>query len=545
MKTFYKYTFVHVLLFLIVTIFSLDKWPYSLLTVAQLIYIPTALHFIFKDEAWFRKWYFFFAIPVYISIALLQITDQTPLDWLLATIYLLFTFCVAIYGVVRFLRIGFTQLEEFSINLGLIYLVMGGIWFFAFELNIETGFPPLITWLTSIHFHYSAFLLPVFTGFLGRIYKPISYHYICTIILISPIIVALGITFSHWVELFSVVLYIAGIYGFIYLSMKAPISSLKQKWMICISFCSLGVTIFFSFLYAIGNALGLIIVDIDFMLLFHGFLNCIVFALVGIIGWSISIPEPKKRTNLPISNIRGRCIIGEKIIENIVNRKHPVQGLVDSMNSYEPQVNVSTLAPTIKDFYENTKNYKLYAQVKWHWWFIPLAFMYRLISQRVQQINLPITKKKVEMTGDILSIKRELDGRKAPRAWVRKIKDKVIFVALYSEHVSKDRTYMNIALPLPASTMVGILKLEQNEHHLILSSKSKEDDEAGIYLAIGKMLPKLPIAEEFYLEEVDNGKLIATHDMWIFGIPFLTINYDIMKKTFANNDGINERTVMN
>ncbi len=52
---------------------------------------------------------------------------------------------------------------------------------------------------------------------------------------------------------------------------------------------------------------------------------------------------------------------------------------------------------------------------------------------------------------------------------------KSIFVALYSKHTNKSETYMNIALPLPYSNMTGILKLYNDSHDLIITSKLREN----------------------------------------------------------------------
>lgn len=116
------------------------------------------------------------------------------------------------------------------------------------------------------------------------------------------------------------------------------------------------------------------------------------------------------------------------------------------------------MKPSIIDFYENTKQFKLFSEVHWHTWFKPFAAVYGMISQRMQQLNLPYSSKKMKMTGDIIAVE---DGRFKTRAWLRKIEAEVIFVALYSMHEKGEKTYMNIALPLPFSSMIGILELQE------------------------------------------------------------------------------------
>jgi len=89
---------------------------------------------------------------------------------------------------------------------------------------------------------------------------------------------------------------------------------------------------------------------------------------------------------------------------------------------------------------------------------------------------------------------------------------------------------MNIALPLPWSTMTGILDLQQVADELQLSSKANQTSDAGIYLAIHNYLPKLPIEEIFRVKQTNAGTLSAKHTMWIFGVPFLKITYRIHHK---------------
>jgi len=519
--TFKRIALLHIILFLTVMIFSVTPWYFLMLTVAQLLFVPLTLQLILKKE---NRLYYYFAIPAFVAVSILQTTTNTQFDILLAAIYLLFTFVVALYGFGRFIRRGFVHLEEFSIDVGLMYLFIGGMWFFAYIAEIDTGFSPLITWLTGIHFHYSSFLLPVFVGFLGRLYKTTLYKIVCTIVLISPIFVAIGITFFPWFEVISVLLYIFGMYGLIFLAFKAPFSSTLQKFLVLISFVALGITIIFSLMYAARVPT----VNIDFMLRFHGFFNCVLFALCGLIGWALSSPASNERGwRFPLSNIRGKHIIGEQILTKSLG-KQTYKGLVDDMSMYVEKENLPT---SIVHFYENTIQYRLYSEVRWHNWFKPFAAVYRIISKKVQQLNLPFSNKQMEMTGDIIAIE---DGRIKTRAWVRKIDKDVIFVALYSSYETNDQSYMNIALPLPWSSMIGILELHRRGDKLLLTSKGTAESDAGIYLAFGKYVFKLPLQEQFIIEEIKEGQLRASHQMRIFSLRFLTINYSItLKESFV------------
>lgn len=524
--------FIYLLFFGAAVFYKTESSYLLLLTAAQIVYVPITIQMIGNKNGWSA---FLAAIPPIASVIILAITSDSSWEYVFAAIYLLFTIAAAIYGIKRILSREFFHIEEFMIDIGLIYLSIGGLWFFAHIGKIETGFSPMITWLTAIHFHYSAFLLPVFCGFLGRVYKPKDYWKASLLILLSPIVLAAGITFSAWIEVASVILYMIGIYSIIHFAFKAPFTHPVQKWLIRISFSSLGITIIFSFLYAIGQVWSDYSLSIDFMLWFHGLFNCVIFALFGVIGWSINLPEENtKERTFPVSAIRGKLLIGDSILPDIMDEKSTdkYKGLVDDMRIYEEHSNQETIAPAILDFYENTLEYRLSAKVEWKSWFQPFAAVYRLFSRITQQINLPLSKKQVEMTGGIYAVNDEIDGRCRPRAWVRKIGDETVFVALYSCHKTNGQAYMNIALPLPWSSMIGILKLNQVGEELELTSQKTEDNsDAGIYLKTKMHLFVLPIEETFRVKDAGNGKLTAQHDMWIFSIPFLTIHYEIGHKS--------------
>lgn len=142
----------------------------------------------------------------------------------------------------------------------------------------------------------------------------------------------------------------------------------------------------------------------------------------------------------------------------------------------------------------------------------------------MQQINLPLSTEKIEMTGRIVLVDEKMDGRTLPRAWIRTMKKRRVFTALYSQHAS-DQTYMNIALPWPYSTMVGVLSLYEEEGKLHLTSRNSTD--VGIYLAIGSCIFKLPLQEHFAIHAISTTQLAATHQMTIVGLPFLSIGYEI------------------
>ncbi|MCL1694675.1 YndJ family protein [Lysinibacillus sp. BPa_S21] len=476
-----------------------------LLTVAQLIFVPAMVKMVIS----FNKAGDAIIVAMMLAITLLHWRSEGWIAIVFVLIYVLYTSFIAIQGVKRFLQRGFTNIAEISIDVGLIYLLIGGLWFFAFIANIDTGFSSLITWLTAIHFHYSACLLAISIGLFGRIHKSRWYNAVVVILLTGPLLVAIGITFSTIIEIISVTLYIAAIYSLFFLALKKKLPR-GQGLLLRISYGSLCITIIWSFMYAFGY------VGIPEMLKFHGFMNGIFFGGVGVLAWAIAIPETNFQPfHFPVSQIRGK----------LRERKDSHPGLVDALSDF---VDTTKLPHIIPHFYEETYQYRLMASVKWKTWFKPFAFIYQFLSRFMQQLNLPFSSKQIEMTGKVVKVDALHDGRLAPRAWIRKIDEQTTFVAIYSKHKTAQTTYMNIALPLPFSTMMGVLYLYEDKGDLHLTSN--HDGDAGIYLAINRFLFQLPLQEHFKIKAEDETTLTAEHKMRIFGLPFLEIDYHITKK---------------
>ncbi|KOS60303.1 YndJ family protein [Lysinibacillus agricola] len=482
-----------------------------LLTVAQLIFVPAMVKMVIA----FNKAGDAIIVVMMVAITMLHWWSEGSVAIGLALIYVLYTVFIAIQGVKRFLQRGFTNMAEISIDVGLIYIFIGGLWFFAFIANIDTGFSSLITWLTAIHFHYSACLLAISIGLFGRIHNSRWYNAVVVILLTGPLLVALGITFSTILEIVSVVLYIAAIYSLFFLALKTKLPR-GQGLLLRISYGSLCVTILWSFMYAFGHLIGNVYVGIPEMLKFHGFMNGVFFGSVGVLAWAVAIPETTHQPfQFPISQIRGK----------LREQSDPHPGLVDSLSDF---VDTTKLPHTIPHFYEETNHYRLRASVKWKPWFKPFALIYQGLSRFMQQLNLPFSSKQIEMTGRIVKVDELQDGRLAPRAWIRNIDKQTTFVAIYSKHTTEQITYMNIALPLPFSTMIGVLYLYEDNGDLHLTSN--HDGDAGIYLAINRFLFKLPLHEHFTITSKDEATLTAVHKMRIFGLAFLQIDYQITRK---------------
>lgn len=455
-----------------------------------------------------------------------------------ALLWFVYTGIVALFGISRLLERGWKPLEETAIDSAFMYLFLGGFWFFASVAKLSImHFSSDIVLLTAAHFHYSAFLLPLSAGLIGRKREKRSkiYDAIMFIIVISPMTVAIGITYSRVFEFFAVFLYLCAIYGYGIYVWRTKFNAISAKVLLVISSSTLMVTIMFSLIYSYGNLKHVMTITISQMVWIHGVVNGIGVALPAFVGWMIEKSAPNyKYYGKPMSSLRGNTTVGEAFLHNrnLIDSKE-YKGLVDKMNEFHSDAfDVNKIPLSIIRFYENTKEYELQSHIKWARWFRPVAFCYEKMSQRVGQIHLGMGGKWETMHGSIIGVIDEKDGRENVRAWIRKNEaEESIFVALYSKHTHENETYMNIALPLPYSNMTGVLKLCNMSNDLIITSnlrKNGKGDE-GIYLHTRYFTIRLPLAETFIIKEGANQMLEANHKMWIFGIKFLEIDYEIKR----------------
>jgi hypothetical protein len=480
---------------------------YYYLTIAQLLYIPIVIQCVVVMKRWQKV----MLCAGQVSVTMLYFTEHQLLSILGATIYFLCTCSIAWSGIQRFLHRGFINRAELMIDIGFVYIVMGGLWFFAHIVEIHTGFSPMITWLTAIHFHYSACLLCITVGLLGRIKMNRLYTFSAAVIALGPLMVAVGITFSRIIEIIAVTFYVVAIFSLTYFVCTTAFNRVAIQ-CIRLAFLTLCFTIIWSFLYAYSNLTNSDLVDIPSMLDFHGILNCFLFGGAITIAWATAVPPSKQ---LPFTFPKS------KLRHKVEKPFTPHSALVDDMSIF---IYKEPLPERIYRFYEETNRFELQASVKWASWFKPFAFLYQFIGHKMQQLNLPYPSKAMKMEGDLLQIDEAIDGRLQPRVWHRKVGSETIFYAIYATHKTDERAYMNIALPLPYSVMHGILTVRQQDQKLLLTSDDVGD--AGTYLSFSAFRFRLPLHEYFTLWEEKN-QLYAIHQMKLFGLHFLTIQYEI------------------
>ncbi|AFQ57714.1 hypothetical protein BHY07_09780 [Bacillus subtilis subsp. subtilis] len=509
----------------------------ALVLLSILFFVPGIFPFVFRQSpvraAQFMENGLIQCYPVAAFFAVLALVTEVGG---FALIWWMYTVFNALYAILRLWETKIHRIEETSVLFGLIYLAGGGFWFFAYAAHLQImQFGPLIILLTAVHFHYSAFLIPIFNGLLGRTIRKhrMLYSWITWVILLSPLLIALGITYSKTLDVIAVSIYMAAIYLHAFLVFTAAFRTKTGTFLIRLSSAVLMITIAFSMIYSFGVFRQEVTLTINQMIWIHGFVNAFGVILPALIGWRIEDAKPFDADSVKtFSRIYGKRKIGEEFLANIQAENNArYSGLVDDMGSLRSKdFSPEKLAPLILSFYEQTIEYNIKAKVTWSTWFRPLAIIYEWFSRRIGQIHLSTNPDWYRMYSKIKGVHSKKDGRERVRAWIRtNEKNETIFTALYSVYRSNGEGYMNISLPLPFSSMTGILKPYHHQEKLVLTSrrrKSRAGDE-GIYLQTRAGTCPLPLSETFLIEAVHDNKLTAVHHMWLFGIKFLTVHYSI------------------
>ena len=520
---------------------------------AAFVVVPLTL-FRVVESATIKPVIFLKIIILLIPIGALSLAGSFSLSpgiisGLLAIPWSFVTFAIAALGVVLFVNSS-VNLANLSKAIGFMYISLGGIWLVAHQFAFPLlGFKGQIMLLTVNHFHYAGFVAPVLFGFLHESQQKRAISRIIVILGgISPILIALGMTYSSILEWIAVVTFASSLilYSTLIFIYVLPTARRWTKAFHILSSGVIWITITLAITYGFGEWIGQPTISISTMILFHGWGNAVVFSFIGVLAWHATMMD-KASGQIPFSRIQGKGKIGSNVFINlaVLDRKSKQQptGLIDNMQDYKSKsFNPELLDQDIIDFYEHTKDYELLLTPHWSRSFQLLANVYKLLSQRIEQMNFPLKAetKEQQVQSTILPICDDRDGRRNVRSWVRTYSqsNKAIYAALYSTHVSEHTRYMNIAFPLPFSQMTSILCLHDgSDDKLVLTSwqTEKTSEDQGVYLVYNQQAIRLPINETITVwKEKDSpkGTIEAKHDMWLFGKRFLTLDYHIYKENF-------------
>lgn len=297
-----------------VFIFTIDYFQFSLiekfLVFAIFVILPLIILLIEnKDQTALQKKIYSFIKVIHFPAAILSLASlmsnktwevgTSVISGSLSLAWLLFTFLLALYGVLLII-VKKEKIEEIAIGAGLIYFFIGGIWFTLYQFQLTfLQVDPTVSALSSVHFHFSSAIVPIFIGMLGRILVIKSwYHWLVIVDIIGPILIAIGIVVSKPLEMIGVSIFAFNIFiycTYLLLKMRKNMERNYGNLFLTLSSIAFYSIIVISICYPIAKLFfSITIMD---MIPIYGTLHAFGFVLFGLLGWILvrNSPHIRKR----------------------------------------------------------------------------------------------------------------------------------------------------------------------------------------------------------------------------------------------------------
>jgi hypothetical protein len=228
----------------------------------------------------------------------------------------------------------------------------------------------------------------------------------------------------------------------------------------------------------------------------------------------------------------------------IVARERAPTGVVDGIEDLRnPGIDPRRVDPAVVAFFEDTASLDLH--IRSHWRF-PFSIAWRLgrwFMRWVGQFVLPLEEARI--VTQTFALDPERDGRSDARAVIRTYADsgEVMQAVAYATWERAGARYMSAAFPMPGGQMMGILRLDaitEDARAVVLTSESKDGDDAGVWLVLGSTLAiPAPFGERLELwsagmegaprtsapEGLPDPTILGRHEQRFFGVRFVTHDY--------------------
>lgn len=485
----------------------------------------------------------------------------------LSIIWFLFSILVLIKVLKDLLLRGIYIHRETFIDIGLIYLSIGAVWFSASRFGFDLlGFSPFIVTLTAIHFHIAGLGASVVAGLIGRVFNKnnfLFYKISGTLITLTPIFVAIGINSSPLIEFLMSILLAIGIISMAIFVLKNTFSTTFNKLsaldrikysVLCLAQLISFSTMVLVYIFSYGELISTSFISYDQMVRYHGLFNYFAFILPSILILSnLASKNLIKPEKIPFQKLRGKRYIGVNYFKIENSNSKSEKGLYKNFTFL---FNLGALNYSITQYFEDTANIKMYCKTEWQKGF-------RLISRGVHYFGKLIGQFVLPLNNNIYKINNSLFNQNIysfefsnPIASVRTYNDKSpMYIASYSSHVLNKKIFMNISLPIPFGQLHSILYLkniykDNSKNGLILSSFEDEVEHIGLWIDFNWINIKIPLREKLEIWDSSESKeaacldfsttvphsSIAKHSFWVFGIKCLVLRYVLVDKKVIIRD---------
>ncbi|MFW5939008.1 MAG: hypothetical protein ACOCSD_08640 [Halolamina sp.] len=282
-----------------------------------------------------------------------------------------------------------------------------------------------------------------------------------------------------------------------------------------------------------------------------------VAAIVALLALAFTRAR-KRASEVPLSPITAEGYVGPAFVERAgltmgeeATADEPA-GEVDDVAHFAGEAfDPARLDPEVRRFYERTAEYEMRYRARWHRPFRLGAALASRGTSRIEQLNLPPPEDEswhrlesrllhVEEPGAVaINDGSAVPAREDVRAWVRTDPDTgaAVFVALYATHHRDGEGFVNIAVPIPWGGVDTVLRPENLERDdgggTAIRLTTEGEGDPGLYLRTPVGPLAVPGGQRFDVWAVDGEdepRLRATHEMWLLGRTFLTVEYEIRRR---------------
>lgn len=266
-----------------------------LLLLAILVNTPLALSLIAPSEGQSRWYGWAIWLQPFAALAAAWavigathwFTTLLPIPWLL------FAGLLALSAITRLYHWRQLTISARVRLAALLYLPIGAVWFFAYQLGLQPlGFQGIIVLLTAVHFHFTGFAAVIWASMIGdrlpqpnRVYPWVAGGFVMAIPLI-----AVGITLSPLLEMIGVILLASSLVGLafvLYRHVLPIVSDPLAKLLLACAPLAMFAAITLAVIYGVGEYWQSPLLTIPQMVRWHGWLNAIGFTFVGLLGWRL------------------------------------------------------------------------------------------------------------------------------------------------------------------------------------------------------------------------------------------------------------------
>lgn len=275
---------------------------------AMLVIVPLGLSLVVADDQRGGLVLYRWAVLVQPVAAILTVASFFfEKGWLSASLsaaWFLFSAVVALFGLTRLISRRLYPLEEFSIDAGLLYLPVAGVWLMIYRFGIQPfDYGETIILLTVVHFHFAGFAAPIIAGLAGRKLTALSrlprrvFVVVVLAIVAAMPLIAAGITFSPWLGLIGSLLLTCGLVLLAVLTVGRilpVIDSFPARVLLATGALSSCAAMVLACLYAYSIVAHVVILRIPTIAMTHGLLNAFGFATSSLLAWStITTKHPR------------------------------------------------------------------------------------------------------------------------------------------------------------------------------------------------------------------------------------------------------------